>query len=97
MGTKMALAFANVFIENQQILRQSCIEFNRTLVTKGFFSRVAGCFGVGCGPTDLWPKAEVFRGEAAIKMRGKKLFAWVTIYKDITEPETSPKKSPAGI
>ena len=29
------------------------VVLNRTLVTRGFFSRAAGCFGVGCRPTDL--------------------------------------------
>ena len=36
---------------------------------------------------DLWPKAEVTRGEAVTKKGRKKLFAWVTI------PETVHKKS----
>ena len=61
---------------------------NRALVTRGFFLRAAGCFGVGCRPTDLWPKAEVTRGEAA----REKAFC-VGHYKDFTELETAHKKS----
>ena len=85
MGTKMAIAFANILIENQ-ILR---VVLNHTLVlTRGFFSHAAGCFGVGCRPTDLWPKAEVTGGKAA----RKKAFR-VGHYKDFTEQETTHKKS----
>ena len=62
---------------------------NRTLVTRGFLSRAAGCFGLGCRPTDLWPKAEVTRGEAA----RKKAFRVGHYHEDFTEPETAHKKS----
>ena len=49
---------------------------------------MAGCFGVGCRPTDLWLKAEVTGGKAA----RKKAFR-VGHYKDFTEQETAHKKS----
>ena len=61
---------------------------NRVLVTRGFLLRAAECFGVGCRPTDLWPKTEVTRGEAA----REKAFR-VGHYKDFTELETAHKKS----
>ena len=75
MGTKVAVAFANIFmagIENQA-LRQSCIE-----PYPGHHRIYPACSGIlrrRCRLTDLWPEAEVTRGEAA----RKKLFAWVTI------------------
>ena len=75
MGTKMAAAFANIFMA--RIENKSCIEpYRGQVVTRGFLLRAAGC--LGCRPTDLWPKAEVTRGEAP-KPREKTLFAWVTI------------------
>ena len=40
---------------------------------------VVGGFSVGCRPTDLWPKAEVTRVEAARENERKKAFMWVTI------------------
>ena len=67
MGTKMAVAFANILmarIENQ-ILRQSCIE-----LYPGHQRIFLGCGGMlRCRhrPTDLWPKVEVTRGEAVTK------------------------------
>ena len=67
MGTKMAVAFANILmarIENQ-ILRQSCIE-----PYPGHQRIFLGCGGMlrcRCRPTYLWPKAEVTRGKAATK------------------------------
>ena len=42
---------------------------------------------MGRDALDLWPKAEVTRGEAVTKNARKKLIAWVTI------PETVHKKS----
>ena len=44
MWIKMAVAFANIFVARRenQILRQ----MNRTLRTRGFFSRAEGCFSV---------------------------------------------------
>ena len=49
------------------------VVLNDTLVTRGFFSRAAGCFG-------SLAKGKVTRGEAATKKREKKsFFAWVTI------------------
>ena len=52
----------------------------------------AGIFGVGCSPTDLWPKAEVTRGEAGRKNSRKNVFR-VVQYKDFTEAESAHKKS----
>ena len=49
-------------------------------VLEVFFSRTAGCFGVGRRATDLRPKAEVTSGEAA----KKKTFR-ARHYKDLTE------------
>ena len=65
MGTKMAVAFANILMARieDQILRQSCIEPH-----PGHQRIFLGCSGMlrcRCRPTDLWPKAEVIRGEAA--------------------------------
>ena len=67
MGTKMAFAFAHIFMTRieDQILTQSCIE-----PYPGHQRIFLGCSGMlryRCGPTDLWPKAEVTRGEAARK------------------------------
>ena len=44
MSIKMAVAFANIFLARRenQILKQ----MNRTLCTRGFFSRAEGCFSV---------------------------------------------------
>ena len=67
------------------------VVLNRTLVTRGFFLGAAGCFGVGCRPTNLWPKAEVTRGEAARKNSRTNTFR-VVQYKDFTEPNTVHKK-----
>ena len=65
------------------------VVLNHTLVlTRGFFSHAAECFGVRCRPTDLWLKAEVTGGKAA----RKKAFR-VGHYKDFTEQETAHKKS----
>ena len=67
MGTKMAVAFANILMARieDQILRQSCIEphpsHQRIFLGYG---RMLRC---RCSPTNLWPKAEVTRGEAARK------------------------------
>ena len=68
MGTKMAVAFANILIMlmariEDQILRQSRIEPH-----PGHQRIFLGCGGMlrcRCRPTDLWPKAEVTKGEAA--------------------------------
>ena len=67
MGTRMAVAFANIVmarIENQ-ILRQKCIETYNGY--QGIFlecSRMLRCRR----PTDLRPKAEIASGEAAEKL-----------------------------
>ena len=53
---------------------------------------VVGGFSVGCRPTDLWPKAELTRVEAARENGRKKAFH-VGHYKDFTEPQTVHKKS----
>ena len=89
MGTKMVVAFANILMARieDQILRQSCIEPH-----PGHQRIFLGCGGMlrcRCRPTDLWPKAEVTRGEAATK---KKLFTRVTL-NGFTKPETAHKKS----
>ena len=67
MGTKMAVAFANILMARieDQILRQSCIEPH-----PGHQRIFLGCGGMRrcrCRLTELWPKAEVTRGEAARK------------------------------
>ena len=67
MGTKTAVAFANILMDRieHQILRQSCIEPH-----PGHQRIFLGCSGMlrcRCRPTDLWPKAEVTRGEVARK------------------------------
>ena len=67
MGTKMAVAFANILMARieDQILRQSCIEPH-----PGHQRIFLGCGGMRrCRRrlTELWPKAEVTRGEAARK------------------------------
>ena len=86
MGTKMAVAFVNIFIARieNQILRQSCIK--PYSCHQRIFLAAAGCSGVGSRPTGLWPKAEVTRGEATRKNARKKAF------RDFTEPETAYKK-----
>ena len=67
MGTKMAVAFANILMARieDQILRQSCIEPHPG--HQRIFLRCGGMFRCHCRPTDLWPKAEVTRAEAASK------------------------------
>ena len=62
MGTKMAVAFANILMARieDQILRQSCIEPHPS------HQRIFLGYGRML-PTNLWPKAEVTRGEAARK------------------------------
>ena len=67
MGTKMAVAFANILMARieDQILRQSCIEPH-----PGHQRIFLGCGGMlrcRCRLTELWPKADVTRGEAAKK------------------------------
>ena len=59
MGTKMAIAFANIFIARteNQTLRQSCIEPYPG--HRRIFPRAARCFIFDYRPADLWPKAKV--------------------------------------
>ena len=75
MGTKVAVAFANIFMAGieKQTLRQSCIEPHPG--HQRIFPACSGILRRRCRLTDLWPEVEVTRGEAA----RKKLFAWVTI------------------
>ena len=57
MGTKMAVAFANILMA-------------RIEPHPGHQRIFLGCSGMlrcRCRPTDLWPKEEVTRGEAARK------------------------------
>ena len=68
----MDAACANIFmarIENQ-ILRERVV-LNHTQVTRGFFLGAAGCFGFGCRPTYLWPKAEVTKAKPGEKHEKK--------------------------
>ena len=74
MGTKVAVAFANIFMAGieKQTLRQSCIEPHPG--HQRIFPACSGILRRRCRLPDLWPEVEVTRGEAA----RKKLFAWVT-------------------
>jgi len=62
---------------------------NRTLVTRGFFSGAAGCFGVAAGQQIFGLRQKSLEA----KTREKKLFTRVTL-NGFTKPETAHKKSP---
>ena len=76
MGTKMAVAFANIFmtrIENQ-ILRQSCIKSYPG--HQRIFSRVRWDASVSVAGRQIFGRRQK---SLETKPRAKKLFAWVTI------------------
>ena len=68
MGTKMAVAFANLHLNGQN--RRPDIETELYLTARWSPEDFFGCgrmLRCRCRPTALWPKAEVTRGEAARK------------------------------
>ena len=68
------------------------VVLNRTLVTRGFFSGAAGCFGVAAGQ-QIFGRRQKDQKSLEAKTREKKLFTRVTL-NGFTKPETAHKKSP---